>query len=252
MDKVLICIPCYKESKRLAPFLEQILALDQALPYQLNIRFLDDGSGPEEQQKFAAYMESAQKQFKHFQIGSQLFATNRGKGAVLRDGFSYGLTENFNIVGFSDGDGATPFYEILAMIEELRAAPALQVLIGSRIKCLGKTVERSYKRHLSGRIFATLLSNIFNIPVYDSQCGAKLFKTTVLSSEVLKTCYDQRWLFDTQLLILLYKGGVAIRERMVDWADVPGSKVNLLKDSYRMFMGLLQFRTHLVKKGIQL
>jgi glycosyltransferase involved in cell wall biosynthesis len=249
LSHVLICVPCYKESRRLPRFLEQIAASDSESNSHLKILFLEDGSGQQEQSEFLSILESAKARFKYIELQYKIFPHNRGKGAVLRDGFRVGMSMGCDAIGFIDGDGATPFREMSGMVHELMLQNDTDMIIGSRIKCLGKTVSRSLKRHLSGRIFATILSNLYDIPVYDSQCGAKIFKSRVLSDKVLELCDDNRWLFDTQFLIYLFKAGYTIRERMVDWTDIPGSKVSLLKDSTRMFVGLLQFKKRLAEFG---
>jgi glycosyltransferase involved in cell wall biosynthesis len=242
--RALLCVPCYRESARLPIFLEQIKAQDRPLDFaELTVLFLDDGSGEAEQDALKNLL--ARSAFTNFKIESKFFEKNRGKGGVLRDGFKEGLRREFDLIGFLDSDGATPFYEGLALLEEAWRFPQLDGVIGSRVKCLGKTVERSFKRHLVGRVFATLLSNLYDIPVYDSQCGAKIFRKRALTAELLDRCYDDRWLFDTQLLILLFRNGRSIREQMIDWTDIPGSKINVFRDSWRMFVGLLRFRRSL-------
>ena len=221
------------------------------MPWRIDIKFFDDGSGEKEGQNLKEAVLKAGTEIKNFTLKYELFPINRGKGAVLRDGFKQGIAE-YQYVGFLDGDGATPFYEMIRIMEKLvnETGAVADAMIGSRVKCLGKTVQRSLKRHLSGRIFATLLSNIFSIPVYDSQCGAKLFSTSILSVSLLDHCYDQRWLFDTQLLILIYRKKFRVLETPVDWKDIPGSKVSLFRDSWRMFWGLLAFRSYLKKAGL--
>jgi dolichyl-phosphate beta-glucosyltransferase len=49
-----------------------------------------------------------------------------------------------------------------------------------------------------------------------------------------------RFAFDVELALLLLKAGFAIREVPIDWAEVPGSKVRLVRDSIRMFSGVVR------------
>jgi hypothetical protein len=98
---------------------------------------------------------------------------------------------------------------------------------------LGRMVERSLKRHLSGRIFATLVSNLGSVPAYDTQCGLKFVKADVYK-KIAPFLQCQGFAFDVELCLLLRKFGCSILEFPVDWRDVPGSKVSLIRDSWRM------------------
>lgn len=246
MKKVFLCVPCFNESKRLPHFIQQIeLCLNdvQKLQLQIHICFLNDGSTSEETQKMHNLIEGHNFSQIKFELVS--FAMNRGKGAVLRDGFKQALLQDVDYIGFCDGDGATSFPEVLKIINAFSIYPDKDVIIGSRWKALGYEVSRSLKRHYSGRIFATILSNLFKIPVYDSQCGAKFFKRSIITTQLLDLCYDDKWLFDTQMLINLYNSKKNILEFPINWQDQPDSKVFLIRDSWRMFWGLWKFKKYL-------
>ncbi|MBC8644135.1 hypothetical protein H9W95_09105 [Flavobacterium lindanitolerans] len=73
--------------------------------------------------------------------------------------------------------------------------------MGSRVKLLGNEVVRSQARHYFGRIFATIISKlILRVPVYDTQCGAKIIK-----GDIAKKLFDKpfltRWIFDVEMLL---------------------------------------------------
>lgn len=243
--KTLIVIPAYNESKRLPGFLTQLNSFNSDGKLgNVTIKVVDDGSSIDEVNLLKKAV-LATKVNKYTELKFKESSPNKGKGAVLREAFLKGLSEDFDVLGFLDADGSTSFNDMESLLNYLSVNKNVDVVIGSRWKCLGKHIERSLKRHLSGRIFATLVSNIFDIPVYDSQCGAKLFRTKILSKKTLKFCDSNKWLFDTQLLILLYEKGIKIHEYPINWADKADSKVSLIKDSFKMFYGLVKYKSKL-------
>lgn len=122
-------------------------------------------------------------------------------------------------------------------------AAAPPALFASRIKMLGRIVNRQLKRHLLGRIYATLVSESLNIPIYDSQCGLK-----IVPAPAFRAIQDQLsilgFAFDVDLLVHLLDHGTPVIEVPVDWHEESGGKVHLLRDSWRMAKDVLQIRRH--------
>ena len=111
-----------------------------------------------------------------------------------------------------------------------------EVKDGSRVALLGRTIERSALRHVLGRVFATGASLALGLPVYDTQCGAKVFRATPSLLLALERPFRSRWAFDVELLGRLLAGGEGVPPtdpaRMVEvplgeWRHVSGSKITL-------------------------
>jgi dolichyl-phosphate beta-glucosyltransferase len=226
-----LIIPCYKESNRLPTFLESLSTELNHLPIEILI--VDDGSPEEEFKKLS---DSITKYLSN-KIKLIRSIPNLGKGGAIEIGINSSRTE---LIGFVDADGAIPYYEIINLYNIMIHSDK-DMVISSRIKMLGKTVKRNLHRHISGRVFMTIYNFFFSIPVYDTQCGLKIFKRS--KYELIKNnILDKRWTWDTQLITLFYLNNFKIQEVAIDWEDIDGSKVNVLKDSIRMIFSLYKLK----------
>lgn len=231
-----IVLPCYKEHDRLPGYLQDLKKQLTGLAVELII--VDDGSPAESFNLLKSKIAGLLNAF----VKLERYENNQGKGFAIAYGI--GLAKG-RIVGFVDSDGAIPAHEVRNALDYYIKNDQYDMLVFSRIKMLGKSVERSFMRHLSGRIFVTIISLLFGIPVYDSQCGFKLFKKEIY--ELLKCkITDTRWVWDTQLLILFYINNRQIKEIPIDWKDIAGSKVKIIQDSARMLFKMLSFKRGLM------
>ena len=227
VHSVFIVIPCYNEAERLnrESFLE-FLSKDSST----DLLFVDDGS----RDATLSVLEALCRGHEH-RAGILRLPDNRGKGEAVRSGMLHLLQHSTDsVVGFWDADLATP----LALIDRLRQVlderPEVEMVFGSRVKLLGRQVERRATRHYLGRVFATIVSGMLRMPIYDTQCGAKLFRASPQLRQVLADPFLSKWVFDVEILaryLNLYERdtnrlGRAIYEYPLEqWVDVRGSKV---------------------------
>ena len=101
-------------------------------------------------------------------------------------------------MGYWDADLATPLSTIPEFIGKFQSNRALVAVCGSKILRLGASIHRSVFRHYFGRVFATVACNILNILVYDTQCGAKLFRTEH-AELIFSEHFISRWFIDVEL-----------------------------------------------------
>ncbi len=159
--------------------------------------------------------------------------TNQGKAEAVRYGINHALQQGAYYVGFWDADLATPLYAIGDFCTILEHQPQIDMVFGSRVKLLGRNIERRVVRHYTGRLFATVVSSVLRMPVYDTQCGAKLFRSHNRIREIFKAPFLSRWVFDVELIArYIHQAGspqaaaAGIYEfPLYAWKDIKGSRL---------------------------
>jgi dolichyl-phosphate beta-glucosyltransferase len=144
-------------------------------------------------------------------------------------------------LGFLDADGSIPPHEVVRLLSCLEMDDAPDAFFCSRRKIFGRSVQRSWRRHVGGRVFATLVSVATGIPVYDSQCGFKLLRRRCYEA-IRSRLREKRFAFDVELLLALRQSGAKVIEVPIDWSDVPGSKLHFVRDTAQMLSAVISMR----------
>ena len=226
MSRTLLVVPCYNEAERLRG--PAFVDFARRWPHG-RFLFVDDGSRDGTAGVLADLCAELPGSLSFISLPE-----NVGKGEAVRQGILRAFTEGPDRVGFWDADLATPLETIPAFEAVLDDRPALEVVIGARVRLMGREIERAPFRHYLGRGFATAVSLALRTPVYDTQCGAKLFRVTPLVREIFSQPFLSRWIFDVELISRYLDG----RRRQGDpgseglyelpletWMDIGGSKL---------------------------
>ncbi len=227
MPRTIVVIPCFNEARRLPG--DEIVAFAKAHP-EVGFLLVNDGSADDTLRVLEKTADQASNQIDVLDL-----PRNVGKAEAVRQGLQRALDSNAAYVGYFDADLATPLEEIPRFIECLETDPERQVVYGARVALLGRRIVRSPVRHYLGRVFATVASVVLALPVYDTQCGAKLFRSGPLTRELFAEPFVSNWVFDVEVLARLIcirqRDGGPAPERVVyelalrQWVDVAGSKV---------------------------
>ena len=162
---------------------------------------------------------------------------NRGKGYAVKTGM---LQSRGRLRLFTDADGATPIGELKRL--EKAIDNKAEVAIASRALYSDTcTVNAQFHRRVIGSVFNFIVRTLVVRGVRDTQCGFKLF-TAKAASSVFSLQNIDGFGFDVEILYTAQRKGFRISEVPVNWSDVKGAKVRLIRDSIRMFMDVIRIK----------
>jgi len=232
--KICIIIPCFNEEKRIDD--QKFLKFVQE---NKNIRFcfVNDGSSDHTFRVLQKLTDS------HDQFSLINIEKNIGKAGAVRLGVLKNSNSDSDYIGYWDADLATPLSEI-EEFKKLVMANDYEIILGSRILRLGGKIERKARRHYLGRICATVVSLMLDLPIYDSQCGAKIFSKN-LAKKIFQEKFISKWLFDVELIfrcLTIMSRDTFLKKSyefpLNGWIDIPGSKIKM-SDFFKVPIELL-------------
>lgn len=221
---VVLVIPCYNEERRLPV---DALRAFRSADVRVQFCLVNDGSRDGTLRLIESLHAEDPERFTMLSLDR-----NRGKAEAVRRGVLHAAERNPDFVGFWDADLATPLSELPSFFEVLRERPEIEMVLAARVRLLGRRISRRPARHYFGRVGATLISSSLGLAVYDTQCGAKIFRMTPAIRDIFASPFISRWIFDVELIARYVQAhgrdaaAQAIYELPItEWHDVPGSKV---------------------------
>jgi len=226
-----IVIPAYNESERITATLDKVLAYIAQEHWMAEIVVVNDGS----RDNTAEIIRRYGRQNPAVRLVEN--PGNRGKGFSVRNGM---MSSNGDILLFTDADLSSPIHEANKLFAALDQGA--DIAIGSRwLQAELQTKRQSLLRQVFGRVFNLCLRVILGLKFVDTQCGFKAFKREA-AQQVFPRQRIERWGFDPESLYLARKAKLRVDEIPVEWANDDRSKVNPVRDGFRMFGELLKVR----------
>ena len=231
-----IIIPAYNEESRLPETLAKIAAYICASQRNTEVLVVDDGSTD----ATVAAAEGMRDKFSAMRVISN--GVNRGKGFSVRHGM---LQAQGRLALFTDADLSAPIEEADKLLCAVDGD--YDVAIGSRAMDRSLiSAHQSPFREFAGIVFNTVVRLCLRLPFVDTQCGFKAFKR-----EQCKIIFAQqrieRFGFDPELLYLARHHGLRTIEIPVRWGHSPATKVNMFRDSIRMFVDVFTIRWNSIR-----
>ncbi|HEU4734014.1 MAG TPA: dolichyl-phosphate beta-glucosyltransferase [Kofleriaceae bacterium] len=234
-----IVVPAYNEEHRLPPTLARLSAFLSAQPVSWEIVVVDDGS----RDATCAVVEAAMAHIPNLRLVRQ--SPNRGKGAAVRLGM---LEARGQIRVMSDADGSMPPDQLPRLLAPILACKA-EIAIGSRYAEGARSdVKQPFYRVLWSRLANQAIQRSLVPGVRDTQCGFKAF-TAEAARHLFQLGRIDGWAFDLEILALARRAGYEIAEVGVAWTDDRRSRVNPLKDLWKVVREAMTIRTNL-RRGV--
>jgi len=234
-----IIVPAYNEELRIPPTLERLNAFLAAQPLRYEIVVVDDGS----KDKTCDVVLEHAKRMPNLRLVRQI--PNRGKGAAVRRGM---LEAHGQIRVMCDADGSMPPEQLPRLLAPIVACKS-EIAIGSRYAEGAKTDKKQPAyRVMWSRLCNKLIQRSLVPGVRDTQCGFKAF-TAQAARDLFRDGRIDGWAFDLEILALARRRAYAITEVGVEWADDGRSRVNPLKDMYKVVREALTIRKNL-RRGV--
>lgn len=228
--KLSLVIPAYNESERIKPTLIEYLDY-----FQKDFELIVMIEGADNTLNIVKEFAKKDRRIRYFYSEKRL-----GKGGAITKGFRL-ATGDF--IGFVDADGSTKpeaFNQLVVALTSYDGAIASRKISGAKLIRTEPLLQRT-----GSRGFNTLVRILFFLPFKDTQCGAKVFRKSVIDA-VLPELGLTEWAFDIDLLFKVKRKGFKIKEIPTVWEHKTGGKFDFnrkfAKQTICMFLSIIRLR----------
>tara|TARA_Y100000590_G_scaffold152753_1_gene175399 strand:- start:3582 stop:4298 length:717 start_codon:yes stop_codon:yes gene_type:complete len=222
-----IIIPLYNEERRIFKSLTKIKKfINQNKKKKIEIIFVSDGSS-DQTNKIIDFFIKKNKRICKFNFIK--YSKNIGKGHAVKKGV---LKSKNSWILMCDADMSVDPNQFNEWFKSKKIINNKTAYFGSRSHKKSQ-IKASIIRIFLGIFFRLLIKILFNIKLMDTQCGFKVFHKKY-ALKVFKKINSSRFAFDVELVIILKKNNIEIKELPLKWTHKSGSKLNILYDLPKM------------------
>lgn len=242
--KLSVIIPMYNEKAIVADcaasLVKELEADSLANSYEYEIVFSDDGSTDGCGDCVREYVRANPPMNGVVRVITS--PENEGKGGAVRRGM---LSAEGDYIMFTDCDLAYGT-EIIphmfrAAVEVSEKDDKCAVMIGSRAIHKDGYAGYTFIRKLASKVFKKLLCTAAGFRHSDSQSGIKIFRHDAAKA-IFPLCTVNGWAFDFEALMIAEKLGYTIREYPVKVINHRESKINLMRDTFKMIRDVKEIK----------
>ncbi len=208
-----VVVPVYNGDSMVQDFLSEIAKISQVH----EVIVVDDGS-----QQWNIEEDDVRKEYyDQFDVIFLHHAKNRGKGAAVRSGINIAQGSHLLMLDVDCSTDTTSVQELIATSQD----NPQNFICGSRYT-KGSTIKKPQKkwRQKAGLFGSYVVKTLFKLRIQDTQCGAKIFPTSLIDI-VKRKGSTNRWAADIEWLTFAQRNNIFITIVPVIWRDGSSSEV---------------------------
>ena len=213
-----VLVPAYNEEKKIGAVLEGLRERG------FKVVVVDDGS-----------TDGTSRVVRESGAYCITFPVNRGKGAAIRKGFEWVVSNRFEAVVIMDADGQHHPDELEDFLNELTPVET-DIVVGNR---MNYPQQMPLVRRWTNRIMSRIVSAVAGQEIPDSQCGYRALTQQALHTLKLAT---DRFEIESEMLMQAGRRGLKIKSIPITslYRDEI-SHIRPLQDTLRFFSFLIRF-----------
>jgi len=226
---VSVIMPAYNEEKSIEACFHKVVEALEGYGEPFEIILEEDGSTD----RTPLMMDRLAKKHGHTKVLH--FARRMGKGFGIRKCLKVAQGE---CIVFIDSDGEYPAEKIPEIVDMTNS---YDVVVGARSKWIDqKGGNTRVLRALLSRTYGLLVRRLFAVDLGDYQSGLKAFRRQVI--EATQPLKSNGFEIDSEMLLKAERRGFTIGSIAIAYSFKGNSKVNIVLDSVRMLLALLNWK----------
>jgi glycosyltransferase involved in cell wall biosynthesis len=176
------------------------------------------------------------KQYSHLGVTGFKYGSKLGKRGAVVKGV---LLASHDIVGYVDADGSLDAGDLRMM---LNYALSYDCVIASRWLSGSRWLKKEpLFNRIASRSFNIIVRGVLGVPVKDTQCGAKFFRSAIVREVVSRTVVTNRT-FDVGFLYHARRMGARMIEIPVKWSHDENTRMPIFRVIPIMFLTVIGIR----------